>query len=349
MNIELNKVGTAGPELPRKHLLEATEEAGVYILRIDNSSMEAFLSCERSAAYRLVYGRSTYPTAALAYGSALHKALDVLYMSLADGKAANLAGMLEAGVAELHKDPSLNLGWRNEGQLTATLQKYLKEYSNENFEIISVASKHGGVEVPAVELPFQLHLGEVNINSSFQQGAFHLVSEAESEEPFYVKKIIVIWTGRIDLIGAIGESLWVVDHKTTSMAGTSYFESFSIAAQFVGYCVATSQLTDRRVTGALANVIIAREPTKTGRSIEFRRMTYSYSDELRDEWKRDTLAHVQSFLLRLAQNYFPKRTFHCVNKFGTCPYLPVCTQPEAHKANVLYSGLYVPYTWNPLI
>lgn len=335
-------------ELPRKHLLAATDEPDVYTFAIDNSSMEVFLTCERSSFFKLLKGRSTYPSAALIYGSALHKCLDAYYLGRADLITPTLDQILPVGLAELSKASASVLGWRNEEQLTKTLRLYLREYANEELSILGVKSEHQADSYRhAVELPFQYQLGTMELDCTLSEPSAELLGYGPDDVGLYVKRLNIFWTGRIDMLAQVGQNLWVLDHKTTSIGGPSYFAQFHLSSQFHGYAYIASKLLGRPITGAIANVIFARQPTRTGKDIEFHRLPYGYSEASCLEWKADMLRHISTFIDCLKTGQWPKRTISCTGKYGACPYMTVCQAEESLRPHILYSDTYARYVWDP--
>lgn len=328
-------------DLPRKYLLKSLGDSD-YELQIDNSNLELFTQCDTAAYYRLVLGRSTGMTAATVYGQAIHSALDVFYADRAMHLVPDISRMMPPALAELAKAPSDLLGWRNEAQLTETLVKYLRKYSTELWSILDVESR------PAVELPFRFDLGHIDINSTVACSGHNLVDDSLPDEPLFIRKLVITYTGRIDLLVEQAGKLWVVDHKTSSVGGPSYYEAFRTSSQFRGYCYVAGKLLGREVSGAWANVIFARQPTKTGRAIEFERQPFVYDESLLAEWRHNTFTNISTFVARIISGDFPQRTTHCVNKFGTCPYLSVCALPLHLRPHLLYSDNYTKHTWNPL-
>jgi len=327
--------------LPRKYLFHALGNDD-YELAIDNSNLELFTQCDTAAYYRLILGRSTGMTAATVYGQAIHSALDVFYADKALDLPPDISRMLPPALAELAKAPSDMLGWRNEAQLTETLVRYIKKYSSELWSILDVESR------PAVELPFRFDFGHIDINANVACSGHNLVDNDLPDTPLYVRKLRIVYTGRIDLIVEQAGKLWVVDHKTSSVGGPSYYEGFRTSSQFRGYCYIAGQLLGREVSGAFANVILARQPTKTGRDIEYERQPFVYDESLLAEWRHNTFTNISTFVARIISGDFPQRTTHCTNKFGTCPYLSVCALPPHLRPHLLYSGNYTEHTWNPL-
>ncbi len=325
------------PTLPRKKLLKSLGNDD-YLLEIDNTSLESFLACDRASFYRLILGRTSYPTAALTYGQAVHKALEVFYTTGPD-----VSEMFRQGNEILTAHPVSDAEWRNSDALYKTIQAYVKEYQRERFVVLSDDSGQ-----PYVERAFSFHLGELRVDKTLDFTSQDLVIDNLDSSPLYIRTLQITWTGVIDLLIEQNDEVWITDHKTASMIGDSYFKGFELGQQFVGYVWSASRILNRPISGALLNLIGGRKPTKTGVSLELLRRFYPYSSWLTDEWQDDILALVSDFVHRLTSNFFPKRTLWCVNKWGTCQYISVCSSLPEHRPILLASDQFTDLTWNPL-
>ena len=62
---------------PPRHLLTPLSDPGHFLLVLDNTSLEYFTTCPRSAYYKLVVRREAHArNAALTFGGALHEGLE---------------------------------------------------------------------------------------------------------------------------------------------------------------------------------------------------------------------------------------------------------------------------------
>lgn len=331
----------ARAELPRKRLLEY-HTGDEYVLRIDNSSLENFAACDRASFYRLIVGKTAAGSSALTYGKAIHSALESLYR---DG--FELSRMLAAGAKAFELDPP-DLGeWRTYEMFAKAIIAYCKHYgiSEVQQDAFTPIELNGKL---AVEAKFEDHIGDVELNCVLPFPRSQLVVDAEELDTFYVSKLHIVWTGMIDLIAHQTSHNWIIDHKTTSIEGPSYYDSFNMSQQFIGYIRSARKLTNLPIHGAMLNVLVGRKPTKTGVSLDFQRRPYVYSEHLVAEWQDDVLSLIEDFIERLKSGYFPKRTLWCTNKFGTCPFMDVCTLPDEHRELMLNTSKYTTYTWNPL-
>ena len=153
----------------------------------------------------------------------------------------------------------------------------------------------------------------------------------------------------MDLLATLGDStIRVIDHKTTSMGGDTFFDDFTLSQQTVGYAWAASQLAGTPVTEFLLNALMIRKPTRTGKGIEFERRSFFYPQYMQDEWKTDVLASVESFVFSMLHGSFPKYTKWCMGKYGSCQYHSVCSSPPQARDFVLSTDMFSNVSWSPL-
>lgn len=289
-------------------------------LIIDNSRLECFTTCPRLAQYRVLRKRTiSRGRSALEFGKALHTALELRY-TLPDINQFS-DDLLQSQIASLQKSFSTIVlepeDFRTLDRAIDIIQGYNLYYAREPFSIVQVEGK------PFVERSFAIPLGIV--------GGYK-----------------VIWTGRIDLLVQDDRGIFVMDHKTTSMLGATYFADFVLSQQMLGYVWATRALTGLKVAGVIVNALVSRRPSKTGTPVEFSREKIYYPEEHLDEWRTDILHIASDFIHNAKRNYFPKHTKWCIGKYGKCEFHEVCTLPPAQRELLLTSDLYADDNWSPL-
>lgn len=298
-------------------------------LFIDNSSLEHFTTCPRQALYSLV--RKLKPAGertALNFGGIIHKILEARYRACTALHAQTpdvTAVMMATAEREYAKWQPPEDDYRTFSCAVELIRRYEENYPFEQFEVV-----RGRDGSPMIEVPFAIPLGEIKLDD---------------------KTVKIVWQGRIDLayVSENGGGLYVMDHKTTSVMGPSYFSSFTISHQMYGYAWAVEQLCSRQVTAVVINALGVRKPTRTGNAFEFKREVVPVQWGLLDEWERDTLYIVADFVEMCRRGYLPKHTAWCNGKFGQCPYFKVCTLADEDQREVmLQSGEYVHNDWSPL-
>ena len=319
-------------------------------LFIDNSSLERFTTCPRSAQYYICNKReSSDERIALSFGKAIHKILEARYKHNPN-VVTKIPGVTSVSTEELMlsaaKDAFATWSdenpeeFRNFSTAVTFIEKYNTHYPMEGFEILQLPS--GG---PAIEVPFAVPLGALQID-----GDLAVRSPDGTVAVRHFDTLKIVWTGRIDLIIIKrGDSIFLVDHKTTSMMGPQYFKEFDLSSQVYGYLWAASRLLGKPIAGFLVNAMAFRKPTPKGKPYEFQRYPVPADDGLVAEWAVDTMHIVSDFVEMAKRGYMPKHTKWCVGKYGLCPYVPICGLPPSQSRELLLmSGNYKTVQWNPL-
>jgi len=342
--IPIINLSAARPELkearehPVRRLLKPVG-GNDYVIEMDWSSIESFITCDRSAMWKLIYSRISKPRYALVYGRAIHRALELLYEAERNGIVPTDDAIVAQCESIFLEDPPDVGEWRTFERFIDTVQRYRSRYGNKE-----------PFTVKQVETPFSVPLATMKVNQFLHWDYFVLtgIDDPEKKERFYVENIHVSWTGVIDLVVEEADKLWIVDHKTTSIEGDAFWRSFELSSQFLGYTWASQELLQRPVAGAIANVIYGRPMTKTGRSTDFMRRYYHYKPVHVAEWHMNIKSIIEDFVHHLVTKSFPMKTQWCSNKFGLCPYHDVCIMPPEHRLAMLMSNNYTWNRWNPL-
>lgn len=349
-------------------------------LFIDNSGwIENLATCDRRLEYSQLHKRiSSAESSALNFGSAMHLALELRYLTQGTSSVDPLfyddVGQVLSAYFDQHPAPIgeyRDLNWSIE-----IVKKYVSKYDIEQFNLLEydkpVDCKHcnsedstypkDGISCPfcsgtghqslMVELPFALHLFDYSYMPRGETHGF---------------VIPIFYSGRIDLPLLRGNQLFVLDHKTTSMLGANFWEEKKMSAQAKGYCWSFQQLTGRKVDGYAINAIRTKQPPDSVTNPTSKRKTdktptvdkwwdetlqrefYLLSDGELDEWKANTISLVREFFWHYINDFMPQKTSWCVSKFGKCPYLEVCTTfPKEDRLFMLQSGNFQDNIWSPL-
>lgn len=356
---------------------------GSLTFRVDWSSIESLLGCNRSAEYKLIHSRQGGSRSALTFGAAIHAGLEVWYRNKdkigasvwPDLTRAQL-GQSEADVRTLTREllltrcysaiestfasspPSLFPDYRTSDYAIQSFHSYITHYQNE----ILTPFIHEGKSL--VEFSFAYPLGKVELPTRMFElwGLGTLTNDAEQELSCQHKQdtisVHIEWTGIIDMLAEVNGDLYVVDHKTTSIISQDFFDGFEIAMQPTGYFAAMrAAFPDLPIKGFMANVLACRKPvaaiTKSGKPtsskpFEAFRRQYHYSDWHVNEFKQDALALVEELFANVTNKFFPKKTQWCVGKYGKCPYFDVCSLPPQSRMDMLMSDQYINNTWKPV-
>lgn len=342
------------PKGEKKYLLSRHDREGNippelgehdYIFCIDSSTLDQ--ACGRAHEFKLVYGRTTYPTAALTQGKAIHNGLDMWYKE-GPSNDPKLMARIYRTIWDSFEDFEVPMDeYRTPGRAIDLFQKYVAQYGlHEPFNILRDAEQQ-----PLIELPFVLPLGVLELNTEVALDEYTLVdpkSQRGLSGNLRIDRVFVHWIGRID--GLIEDrGIWVFEHKTASIMGYTYWKDFETRLQTQGYTWAAQKILNRTVNGVLVNVLYSRPPRKDG-SYEYKleRQFFYYRPEQLEEWEHNTMTLIAELFQRLVAGNFPAQTLWCVNKFGVCPYHDVCTANEEARLHTLFSDLYADNTWSPL-
>jgi ATP-dependent exoDNAse (exonuclease V) beta subunit len=226
-------------------------------LFIDNSTLERFVTCPRSAGYYVGLRRELDKSrAALEFGKIIHEALAVRYARfpgyVSNECTAAMVAEIDRGFTKYTPDPD---EFRNYGVAISAIQHYNSTYPMEEFEVVQVGGK------PFVEQPFAVPLGEIVVNDELK------VRNPTTNEitTRHVAVLKIIWKGRIDLVFTKEGRLYPMDHKTTSIMGPGFFSEFELSHQVHGYSWAVKKILGQLPSGFVINGLGIRKPTKTGR------------------------------------------------------------------------------------
>ncbi len=337
LNIPLGEVLANSGEKTKRPLLIRIDNTDDFILQIDNTTMSYFHTCPRSSFFYTVRRKQRPDRAPLIFGGAIHEALEVLYR---DGFEFIEKAILHAlNYFEAHPYNSTGQ-WRNPAYAVEAIRRYVDHWDlMDNLKPISSSW---------VEKPFALNVGCVEVNAKLPYSASQLTDET-SDEPLYVATIHVQWTGKIDIGATNGDDrIWVVDHKTTSMGGDTFYADFELGQQTHGYKWAMDTILGQKTSGFILNALLIRQPTRTGKGMEFDRKSYIYSDESITEWRTDMMQSVENYIHALTNDAFPKHTAWCMGKYGRCQYHTVCTLPLLQRRFILNSTEFENVNWSPL-
>lgn len=365
--IHLSSSTPPKPVLPTRKLLKPLGN-DEYLLEMDWSSIESYITCPRSALWKLIHSRISHPKYALVYGKIIHKALEEYYLHKMEGKSISAEALISLCEPDFHAEPPDLNEWRNFTAFTNTITRYVHKYDKEDtFEVQQVETPFS---VPLTTIPVgqflhyprELVVAEVNtIDKGAVRDSYHErngrelsgangINNASGSSRFYISKIHVMWTGVIDLIVKDQGSLWILDHKTTSIEGDSFWSAFVLSPQFLGYSWAAEQITKQPITGAIANVLYGRHPTVKGqgRSLDLMRRHFFYKPEHIAEWRTNMTDIIARFIHDLFTQTFTMNGQQCNNKFGMCPYHDVCSMLPQQRLSMLATNQYVNNIWNPL-
>ena len=204
-----------------------------------------------------------------------------------------------------------------------------------------------GLKPLLTEQPFCMPLGSFEVEQELLTYDPHIPGDIPRLR--YVKTINIVWMGRIDMIYSYQGKTFLMDHKTTSMMGATYFDDFNMSTAMIGYALGCAQLEDPyEIDSFTMNALALRKRTKSGKGVTFERKHFNITEAMIAEWHLDVRAHIANFLRYLINDYTPKNTKSCIGKYGKCPYFEVCTSAPELRSVLLNSNQFQDVTWSPL-
>jgi hypothetical protein len=275
-------------------------------MKIDNFALTMFQSCPAKYFLRMHEGwTSRRRSAALGFGGALHEGLAEWYRS--GDKTKALYAINEAWPANVPADD-----WRTKEKCIQTMIDYFRFYPEERFTVVGAPTN------PMVECTFTLDTGLT----------------LEDGEP-------IEYGGIFDGLVEWGDTVYVLEHKTTSQLGSYYFNQFKPNNQVSGYVWAAGLLSGKRVGGTIVNAIglYKSSPTK------FERQITSRSPENIREWLVNVQATCQQIKDCERRGYWPMYTGSCT-MYGQCEFHNVHVLGDSSERERRLEQDYVREAWS---
>lgn len=297
---------------------------------LDNTAMSAYMTCPREYYFSMVlHRRSKGKSAALIFGSAWHKAMELHYRSGGDRDLVRYA-VMEYWSREGHQMDD----YRTMERVLLDYDRYTKQYGED-------PSKEDGKTL-----------------GSGPDMMVELSTNAQTED------LLHPWAGKLDRIIDLSGLVYPEDHKTTSRLDKHYFRQFELSNQMMGYThLAKGLLPSRTVVGVRINVShVLTQKT------EFHRQLVTFSPGQIKHWVQVTndwmtqlagdYIHLEEHMrtLALAEKPLipPPNIFRqhfgdnaCSRKFGMCTYHSVCSSSSKLQPGVLEREFEL-NPWNPL-
>lgn len=335
----------------RKLLRPSPDHPDDYIVELDYSALSKFMECPRMAENYLVRSReANKDQSATDFGKLFHTL---------EERRLGVGALTDEVKKKQHEDIATHFlshqvpatDHRTQDRMVQTIKLYNERYEKDGWpqKVLHVDGK------PFVERPFKIELATIEVNTTLPYNFYEIVigqpqrSVDLEVKLLYVRRLHILYTGRIDaVLQEANNLLFVLDHKTSSRGGRTFEEAFRLSLQTRGYCWAAQKLLSRSVAGLIMNAVIIRPLTKTGVGTEFNRITYFYRPDQLDEFELCAKAAVSSFVSMLVSGYFPQYARSFKSPCEMCDYSENCTLPIHQRANDLTSELYRDVTWNPV-
>lgn len=321
-------------------------------LLIDSSSTSSVMSCKRLAEYSFCrHIKPNEEKGALLAGKIAHQVLETRYRAVSAMHAQTSeveSVMIAVAEREYQSWTPPEDDFRTFSTMVSMIREYGLKYPFESFDILRLPDGRPFIEVPFVRPFCTLAANATFLVQPLRIDPVHGIVRDGQPYRKTITTLKVAWIGRIDMVYRSNGGVYIMDHKTSTMATNT--GEFQLSHQMYGYADAAEYLTGEPVAGFVVNRIVWRKPTRTGTPFTFERALTTVSRPLLAEWRQDIIHIIADLVEGIRRGYMQKETVWCYGKFGQCPFHKVCTLDSAEQREVmLASGEYTENTWSPLV
>lgn len=294
-------------------------------MKIDNFALTTFQSCPAKYLLRIREGwTSRRKTAALGFGGAVHVGLAEWYRSRDPHK---VFGAIEATWPDNHPVDD----YRDKQKCLQVLSDYIKTYPKETFTVVGVPDH------PMIECTFTLDTGmflDCEQCGSPEVNGHRCANCSKDVEP-------IEYGGIFDGLVEWGNTVYVLEHKSTSQLGPYYFNQFKPNNQITGYVWAAEQLSGRRCGGAIINAMGVYKASAT----RFERQVTNRSSAEIAAWLRNVKHSCQMIREAERTGRWPMFTPSCT-QYGLCEFHNVHILGDAKDQQSRLETDYVRDNWS---
>jgi hypothetical protein len=306
-------------------------------LFIDNSFLDLLQTCPRQAYYNRVIKRIPVAVSpGLNFGTAGHQVLDYRYKTCGSEKPSPEVETKQAAILmDFYSKTYFPEG--DYRTLNHAIEVFVHQYNlrwqAEPFSVLQDADGNPMVEISFAVPWFVYREGKIL--------------------PLGEEGITVIYCGRIDLAVLWKNRVVIIDHKTTSVLGNSFWDDQRISPQQLGYCWGFAKTTGRVPFEFVINAIRTKElplrQSPTWWAESFHRDGDFVTEDKLHEWEGNTTSLIEEFFWHRERNHFPMKKKWCCGKYGRCGYYDVCNLlPLEQREEMLRSTNFQDNLWTPL-
>jgi len=293
----------------------------------DSTSLGYLKRCPRLYQYIMIQGyQPKEDSIHLRYGIEYHTSIEEFHKARAAGatqKAAMRTAIrnLLVRVQDWDVDRDTPVGkYKNARTIVELVIDYLDKFRD---DVAETYIKEDGA--PAVELSFRFELdwGPTGSNSPY------------------------LLCGHLDQVVTFGDSLFVMDHKTSKNAiGDYYFDGFNPDNQMTLYALAGQIVINSPIKGVIIDAaqILLEKPHAFKRGMTLR------TKEQLEEWTADLEYWLNQAEAYATANYWPMNDTSC-GMYGGCRFREVCSKSGSTRHVYLKSNFHKlakEERWNPL-
>lgn len=219
------------------------------------------------------------------------------------------------------------------------------------------------VDCPFRTLPWAQEIWE-HYREKFKHEPWEIVVDPDTGRPMTEHKfatpltmvgdVPVFFHGIIDLVVKVGTLAYILDFKSTSMLGKSYWDTQRASQQYRGYAWAIAPKLERMgltMDGYIVRAIRTSPPTQKMRAAGGAPLREWWDTTLADEkylfvpgeleeWRFNAIQLVHQFAQHARAGYFPQVKSCCVKKDHVCDYYEVCQAEASSRDRILNSLQY---------
>ena len=149
-----------------------------------------------------------------------------------------------------------------------------------------------------------------------------------------------IYGAKIDAVVMDEDRLKGVEHKTSSLMRSNYFDMWRMASQTRGYFNVMKKLQPDAYSLIINVAHIVKEPT-------FHREEMRWTPAQNLDWEVTQLNTNQQIKDSFHTGIWEQRTESCIGKYGACPFINLCMEPCGFLDVVPLHSEYRPRKWEP--
>ena len=292
----------------------------------DSTSLGILKTCPRKYYYEIIEGwQPKGKPLPLIFGIHYHSALETYDKAKAQGadhEDATREAIRHAMQVEESQDNTHDYRFmlretdcksRNRETLVRAIVWYLDHFKEDAAETLILANGK-----PAVELTFKM----------------------EIPVPAYHEELFLC--GHMDRVVRFGDSIFVMDHKTTKgYLNDFYWKQYSPNNQVSLYTLASTI-----VLGETARGVIINACQLAVNFCRFARRPIHRTPKQTTEWLKETQHWIEQALHFAQASHWPMNDMAC-DKYGGCQFRDVCSADPSMRGRLLKSG-FAQRTWDPM-
>lgn len=317
----------------KKEMLTVHERPGHTTVYINPSSLSTMQSCWRKSHYQLDLGlKSKDESPALIFGTAIHAALEVFYLSKPKERVLN------SKVEDFFELVTYNA--EIEGYEDNVLVDAVRAFVRAAAPLSGIeahASRSIACGVWTLKHYFRTYVDDTFVAHVDEHGP---MIERRVEYIIYQDEFLTIYVhGTIDVImkDTATSNLAVTDHKTTGRLGMEFYNRLKPNHQYTAYILGAQLCLGIDTNVFVVNGIEVKAMPKTARGTppKFIRQPTTRTAEDIQEFKDAMIGYVKDYLARKKSGVWELGSVNNCAMYGGCGFLPVCSSPAVLRESII--------------